>query len=74
MNINPPLISSPCIGQCLLGPDKICIGCFRTINEITSWNQVDDETRKVILYTIENRKINSKSGYKVSLDNNSVTN
>ena len=56
MSINPEPISSPCIGKCRLGPDKICIGCYRTINEITVWSQVDDETRKVILDTIENRR------------------
>jgi predicted Fe-S protein YdhL (DUF1289 family) len=56
MNINPTPISSPCIGKCLLGPDKICIGCFRTINEITVWSQVDDETRNVFLNNIECRK------------------
>ena len=25
---------SPCIGLCTLNKDKVCIGCFRTIEEI----------------------------------------
>jgi uncharacterized protein len=56
MNINSTIVSSPCIGQCLLNMDNICIGCFRTIHEITVWSQVDDETRDVFLNNIESRK------------------
>jgi len=26
--------SSPCIGVCKLDENKVCIGCFRTIDEI----------------------------------------
>ena len=26
--------SSPCVGICKLDKNKVCIGCFRTLNEI----------------------------------------
>ncbi|RIZ69129.1 MAG: DUF1289 domain-containing protein [Methylococcales bacterium] len=50
------MIPSPCMGQCLLNMNNICIGCFRTIHEITVWSEVDDETRNVFLNNIESRK------------------
>ena len=56
MNSNQPGIASPCISQCCLNDDNICTGCFRSINEITLWTQVDDKTRSHFLGNIESRQ------------------
>ena len=42
-------IESPCISICALDDDDICMGCFRSVNEITRWSQADDNERKAIL-------------------------
>lgn len=42
-------IESPCISLCALDDDDICLGCFRSVDEITRWSQADDSERKAIL-------------------------
>ena len=36
-------IESPCVGQCCLDDKDMCVGCFRMMDEILSWGQVDDK-------------------------------
>lgn len=36
---------SPCVRNCCLDDNDVCIGCGRTLEEIRSWSVVDDETR-----------------------------
>lgn len=39
-------IDSPCIRNCCLNEQDVCIGCFRSLSEIKQWSVVDDETRR----------------------------
>ena len=33
------MVNSPCINICILDPDKdLCIGCYRTAEEISKWS------------------------------------
>ncbi len=50
------LIESPCIGQCCLNEHDICLGCYRSLDEITSWTLVDNDTRRRYLQNIAERK------------------
>ncbi|MCF6324053.1 MAG: DUF1289 domain-containing protein [Gammaproteobacteria bacterium] len=43
------IIESPCVRNCCLDSDDVCMGCFRTIDEITGWHVVSAEERKMIL-------------------------
>lgn len=52
--MNP--IPSPCIRRCCLNEKDICLGCFRSILEITSWSQADEHARQLILEATENRR------------------
>lgn len=45
----PQRIDSPCIGRCCLDDDDICVGCFRTLEEIKAWGMAGDEVRADIL-------------------------
>lgn len=47
-------IKSPCIKVCKISND-ICIGCFRTIEEITSWRLLTDEQREDIMESLKTR-------------------
>ncbi len=49
-------IESPCVRNCCLDYDDICLGCFRSLSEITAWGMVDNQTRKKILLEAEQRK------------------
>lgn len=49
-------VSSPCVNVCALGVDDICIGCFRTGQEIASWGSLSDEERLAVLRQVSERE------------------
>ncbi len=53
--------SSPCIRNCYLDSNDICLGCFRSIEEILKWGRIStsNEDKKQILDNIEKRKFRS---------------
>ncbi len=50
------IIESPCLGQCGLNEENICPSCYRSLEEITSWITVDNDTRRQYLENIAKRK------------------
>jgi len=40
---------SPCISVCMLDENDICIGCFRSADEITDWLMASAEEKREIL-------------------------
>jgi predicted Fe-S protein YdhL (DUF1289 family) len=40
---------SPCISLCRLNDEDICIGCFRTAEEISSWAYLDNDKKIEII-------------------------
>jgi predicted Fe-S protein YdhL (DUF1289 family) len=42
-------VPSPCVSICALDNDDICLGCQRTVAEITGWNAMDNEQRRAVL-------------------------
>ena len=40
---------SPCVSICALDADDICIGCYRSANEITDWFLADEKEKEAIL-------------------------
>lgn len=55
---NAPILDSrsPCVRNCCLDEDDICLGCFRNIEEIMQWSVSSDEQKKQILNKAEARK------------------
>ncbi|RBP85642.1 DUF1289 domain-containing protein [Marinomonas rhizomae] len=43
------VISSPCIRHCSLDDDDVCVGCYRTINEIMEWQKSTQSKKLDIL-------------------------
>ncbi|MFC1774523.1 DUF1289 domain-containing protein [Pseudomonadota bacterium] len=57
----PPLqavstVPSPCVRNCCLDDNDICLGCFRSLEEITSWGQSDDTQRHAIVRRARRRQ------------------
>ncbi len=51
---------SPCISVCVLDEHDICLGCFRTADEITDWYMASaDEKREVLRRAYERLQANS---------------
>lgn len=53
----PPPVASPCRKQCQLHPiEKLCLGCFRTIDEIGRWTRYSDARRQAIIAELPARR------------------
>ncbi len=50
-----PEVESPCIGTCTLGPDALCVGCFRSATEIAGWLGYSPEERRQIMQALPTR-------------------
>jgi len=48
---------SPCVRNCCLDDDLICVGCFRTLDEIKEWGIVGDSRRDAIRQAAEQRRL-----------------
>ncbi len=48
---------SPCIKLCKLNKDNICIGCYRSLKEITQWSKLSLEEQKQIVHNAKKRKL-----------------
>jgi predicted Fe-S protein YdhL (DUF1289 family) len=49
-------VQSPCIDNCCLNNQKICLSCFRSLVEIAQWSQMNDRMRLDVLHKAENRR------------------
>jgi predicted Fe-S protein YdhL (DUF1289 family) len=43
-------VKSPCIDVCAFdGKTKLCVGCFRTLDEIRAWKKMTDHRRHQVI-------------------------
>ncbi len=49
-------VESPCVQNCCLNDTDICVGCFRSLEEITRWSIVDNEAKTQILARAAERR------------------
>ncbi len=43
-------VQSPCVKLCVVHPEeRLCVGCFRTIEEISTWSRLTHEERATIM-------------------------
>ena len=50
------VVASPCVDNCCLNEDDVCMGCFRSLQEILDWGGADTSTRLEVLGRVEGRK------------------
>lgn len=56
MTNNPPeQVESPCNNICNLDANEVCIGCHRTIQEITLWPTMSNQQKKAVLKEVTQR-------------------
>lgn len=60
--IEPTEIESPCIRQCCLDLQDICVGCQRSIQEILEWSEATPQRKLEILSNCRQRKMKKASG------------
>ena len=49
-------VKSPCIEVCSLNDQDVCLGCYRTANEIIEWFSASDERKRAILSAVNERR------------------
>ena len=50
-------VPSPCISVCRMdAPSALCMGCWRTLNEIAGWATMSDDTKRSVWQLIEQRQ------------------
>ncbi|AZQ82906.1 DUF1289 domain-containing protein [Colwellia sp. Arc7-635] len=42
-------VASPCVRNCCLNEQDICLGCFRHIDEIMAWRKLDTSAKNAVL-------------------------
>jgi predicted Fe-S protein YdhL (DUF1289 family) len=50
------LPASPCVRNCCLDDEDVCMGCGRRLDEILAWHAADAAGRHVILASAELRR------------------
>ena len=53
-------LRSPCVSNCCLDDEDICLGCFRHIDEITGWHSASD-LQKIEIIEVAKKRASSKS-------------
>jgi len=61
--INSSYTKSPCVRNCCLNKNDVCLGCFRHIEEIVGWSKFSDKDKQQIFERCEERKKLSGSKY-----------
>lgn len=56
------MVESPCIAVCKIDYESgYCIGCNRTIEEITNWGSFNDSQKKKILTKVKSKNISKQN-------------
>jgi predicted Fe-S protein YdhL (DUF1289 family) len=49
-------VESPCVKTCVVHPEaRLCIGCLRSIDEITAWSRMSPEARRAVMAELPGR-------------------
>lgn len=55
------VVNSPCINVCKMEGD-LCVGCFRTLDEIARWASIGDDDKRRILAAVAQRRGKTDAG------------
>ncbi len=50
------VVKSPCVNICCLDEQDVCLGCFRTCDEITGWGAMNNDERKNVMKKVAERE------------------
>lgn len=61
-------VESPCVKLCVIHPEaRLCVGCYRSIEEITAWSRMPPEMRREVMADLQERagKISKRRGGRI---------
>ena len=54
----PRSIATPCVKVCIVdGASSLCLGCYRTLEEIGGWAGLTDDQRAAIMGDLPGRRV-----------------
>ena len=56
-------VDSPCVRHCCLSEEDICLGCFRSMEEIMQWGSASDQDKEKIIHIARKRKTEHANKY-----------
>lgn len=49
-------VESPCVKLCVVHPEaRLCVGCYRSIDEIGAWSRMTPEARRAVMEELPGR-------------------
>ena len=57
-------VQSPCVSNCCLDDDDVCLGCFRTLDDILRWSKTNDSQKTEIIKSAKRRSLQHSNKYK----------
>ena len=55
--MTPAPITTPCVKVCVVdGESSLCLGCFRTLEEIAGWSRLEPGQRDAIMAELPARR------------------
>ena len=49
-------VDSPCVKICVVHPDtRLCVGCHRSIDEISRWSRMTPDERRAVISALPGR-------------------
>lgn len=55
-NSDNDIVCTPCVAICALDADDICVGCYRSGDEINAWGKANGTERRQILANVKERE------------------
>lgn len=56
-------IKSPCQLICTYDSDKICVGCFRSLEEVAKWDSYSEDQKKEVIDNTHKRRAERGGSY-----------
>ncbi|MEC8909038.1 MAG: DUF1289 domain-containing protein [Pseudomonadota bacterium] len=53
---NEAPLRSPCVSICALDENNVCLGCYRTGQEITDWGSMTNDQRREVMQLVGERE------------------
>jgi hypothetical protein len=53
----PDAVASPCVSICTMDERSgLCVGCFRTLDEIAAWSVLDGDAKRAVVARLPARR------------------
>lgn len=60
--MNEQVVKSPCVSVCALDGDDVCVGCYRSSEEISLWTSLDNAGKREVIRRAAERANKASGG------------